>query len=111
MDGPIRDNGHRGQTGSRREHQGSRANHEYSAPAPVASLAEARFRTLIGKRIVYTDPDGRTLTGRVLPGLGALRCMPDGTRWIRIRSREVWYARLDLAPALRLAPAKKRRAA
>jgi len=77
----------------------------------VASLAEARFRSLVGKRIVYTAPDGRTLTGRVLPGLCRMRGIQEGTRWFRVRSREVWYARLDLALSLRPAPTKKRRAA
>ena len=75
-------------------------------------FAERRYRSLIGKRITHTGTDGKTLTGRVLPGLFRWRdAPPDAPRWFRVRSREVWYARLDLALCLRPAPLKKRRAA
>jgi hypothetical protein len=85
-------------------------------PAAVPDLeaidfAERRYRSLIGKRIAHTGTDGRTLTGTVLRGLFRLHNKPEAPRWFRVRSREIWYARLDLAPRMRPAPIKKRRAA
>lgn len=71
-------------------------------------FAERRYRALIGKRIVHTTSNGKTLTGTVLPGLFRWRdAPPDAPRWFRVRSREIWYARIDAALTMRLPPLKK----
>lgn len=73
-------------------------------------FAERRYLSLVGKGIVHTTADGRTLTGIVQRGLFRWRdSSPDAPRWFRVRSREIWYAPLDAALSMRTAPLKKTR--
>ena len=72
-------------------------------------FAERRYLALIGKRIMHKTSDGKTLTGTVLRGLFRWRdASPDAPRWFRIRSREIWYARLDAALSMRTLALKEK---
>ncbi len=64
----------------------------------VVSLAERRYRALVGFRCVPTLPDSSTIRGRALKGLYG----PSGApRRFRLRSRTVCYILLDYALHLR----------